>query len=86
MKSMTGYSIVEDINEKYKLSVELKSYNNKFLDISVNLPKSLNRLEQAFKTQIKNYVQRGSVEVNISFTNLNSDVKLQFDEELFDEY
>ena len=41
MRSMTGYSYAEFQDENIKLAAELKSYNNRFLDITVNAPPAL---------------------------------------------
>ena len=40
MKSMTGYGGAKSVQPPYKLSVELKSVNNRYLDASVRLPRS----------------------------------------------
>lgn len=50
MKSMTGYAYEEMNNEDLSLSVEIKSYNARFLDLAVNMPSFLSRLEK-----IRNY-------------------------------
>ena len=49
MNSMTGYGYEELVEEKFFLSVEIKSYNSRFLDLSINLPSSLSRLENFFR-------------------------------------
>ncbi|MFA7396190.1 MAG: YicC/YloC family endoribonuclease [Sphaerochaetaceae bacterium] len=80
MISMTGYGYSEAQNEHVHLSVELKSYNNRFLDISVNLPPSLGSLEQSFVSRLKKEIQRGSVELIIRVRTLRSDLALHVDE------
>ena len=45
MDSMTGYGSSERLTEEYFLSVEMKSYNNRYLDLSTSLPSILGQFE-----------------------------------------
>lgn len=65
MNSMTGYGYEELVEEKFFLSVEIKSYNFRFLDLSINLPSSLSRLENFFREKVTAAVVRGKVDVYI---------------------
>ncbi|MBO7164068.1 MAG: DUF1732 domain-containing protein, partial [Spirochaetaceae bacterium] len=65
MNSMTGYGYEELVEEKFFLSVEIKSYNSRFLDLSINLPSSLSRLENFFREKVTAAVVRGKVDVYI---------------------
>lgn len=67
MRSMTGYSkhIFED--EKYRLKIELKSVNNKNLNLKIKLPYILNFLENKVKAEFSKRVSRGSVDLRIDF-------------------
>lgn len=67
MNSMTGYGYEELVEEKLFLSVEIKSYNSRFLDLSINLPSSLSRLENFFREKMTAAVVRGKVDVYIRF-------------------
>ncbi len=67
MNSMTGYGYEELVEEKLFLSVEIKSYNSRFLDLSINLPSSLSRLENFFREKMSAAVVRGKVDVYIRF-------------------
>ena len=67
MNSMTGYGYEELVEEKFFLSVEIKSYNSRFLDLSINLPSSLSRLENFFREKVTAAVVRGKVDVYIRF-------------------
>ena len=82
IKSMTGYgrSIFE--NEGREYIVEIKSVNNRFNDISIKMPKSLNYLEDRIKKEILNSVSRGKIDVFITFNNnsdLGKNIKLNTD-------
>ena len=52
MTSMTGYAYQELSNEKALISVEIKSVNSRFLDLTINLPPFLNALEAYFRNKI----------------------------------
>ncbi|HZH35275.1 MAG TPA: YicC/YloC family endoribonuclease [Pyrinomonadaceae bacterium] len=67
MKSMTGYGRGSFADEKIAVSVELKTVNNRFLDVHLRLPSELSSAETALKRQIGARLSRGRVDVNISF-------------------
>lgn len=66
MKSMTGYGQSVKANEAYELSIELKSVNNRFLDLQIRSPKELNPFEGQLRQLAKEKVQRGRVEMFIN--------------------
>ena len=63
IKSMTGYGRAELANDDLKITVEIKSVNNRYLDIGIKMPRQLGMLESAIRTELKNYIQRGRVDV-----------------------
>ena len=66
IKSMTGYGrAVETVNGR-EFTVELRSVNNRYLDCSVKLPRSLCFAEEAVKQAVKATISRGKVDVFIS--------------------
>lgn len=67
MKSMTGFGRGAFSDEKTSVSVELKTVNNRFLDVNLRLPGELQSLEAAIKRLIQNRLSRGRVDVNLSF-------------------
>ncbi len=72
MTSMTGYAYTEKTNEKAQISVELKSVNSRFLDLSINLPPFLNPLESFFRSLVSEKITRGKVDVYIKVRELQS--------------
>lgn len=72
MNSMTGYAFKESLVENTQISVEIKSVNNRFLDLSVNLPSFLNPLEPKIRKIISKKIVRGKVDVNIRVKDLSS--------------
>lgn len=75
MKSMTGYGQASRINEAYELAIELKSVNNRFLDLQIRMPKELNPFEALIRKIAKEKIQRGRVDVFINLTPVKSGSK-----------
>ncbi len=65
--SMTGFGRHESENNHYKIVIEIKSVNHRYNDIIIKMPKKLNVLEEKMKTKVKEYVNRGRVEVFVNF-------------------
>ncbi len=70
---MTGYGrAVETVNGR-EFTVELRSVNNRYLDCSVKLPRSLSFGEDAVKQAVKNTISRGKVDVYITVRSETAD-------------
>ncbi len=80
MTSMTGYAYEEKNYESAVVSVEIKSVNSRFLDLTVNLPPYLNPLESYFRNKITEKVARGKVDVYIRLKELESNPDITVDE------
>lgn len=72
MKSMTGYACRETSGDEYTLSVEIKAYNSRFLEISVYLPPWLSGLEPRVRDYMGSRINRGKVEINIRLREHNA--------------
>lgn len=81
MISMTGYAFREKTGEEFSVSVEIKGYNNRFLEIYVNIPAWLASLEQKIKGQITSFCGRGKVEVYIRLKEHNAPVSISVNTE-----
>jgi uncharacterized protein (TIGR00255 family) len=65
VRSMTGYGRAEAILDGQKYTVEIKSLNHRFLEISLRLPASLSALEMEIKKKIGEPLLRGKIDVSI---------------------
>ncbi|OEU67880.1 MAG: YicC family protein [Desulfobacterales bacterium PC51MH44] len=65
LKSMTAYARSEKTGEELTVLVEIRSYNNRHLDIALRIPHAYLTLEEKIKGLIKNKVARGRIEVNL---------------------
>ncbi len=79
MISMTGFAFTEIQAEKYVLAVELKSYNNRYLDLFVTLPPLLARWEGQLRDQLAAQAVRGRVELNVRFKEKSGTAPLRVD-------
>ena len=79
MKSMTGYGYCEYQDDKIHITLEIKSYNNRYLDVIINLPPFLNPLEQEIRRVITGNSKRGRVEIYLRVRELEEDLELHLD-------
>ncbi|MHC1692173.1 MAG: YicC/YloC family endoribonuclease [Sphaerochaetaceae bacterium] len=80
MLSMTGYGYAETSNADYIMVLEIKSYNNRYLDINHNMPFFLSPFEIAVDNTIKQATSRGHVDLTVRVKQLTSLVELHIDE------
>ena len=75
---MTGFSRYENQNEDLTCKVEIRSVNNRFIDINTRLPKSLAPLELPLKKMVKSKCARGSFDISIAIEkNGDSEANLE---------
>jgi TIGR00255 family protein len=87
MKSMTGYGKGFAACEGRELTVELKSVNHRFLDVSMRLPRVLSCIEDTLRTAIAAKLSRGHVDVFVNYRNTRTDSKaVRVDETLLKAY
>ncbi|MEG0370005.1 MAG: YicC/YloC family endoribonuclease, partial [Hungatella sp.] len=67
LKSMTGFGRCEIVTDEYKISVEMKAVNHRYLDLSIKMPKRFNYFEAGIRNLLKNYIQRGKVDLFINY-------------------
>ncbi len=73
LKSMTGFGRSEYIDEKRKITVEIKAVNHRYLDCSIKMPKKLGFFEASIRTLLKDYIQRGKVDIFITYEDYTED-------------
>ena len=87
IKSMTGFGRCEVQEAERKITVEMKSVNHRYLDVSIKMPKKLNFFEAAIRSELKKYIQRGKVDIFISYEDFTeSNVCVKYNRELAAEY
>ena len=86
MKSMTGYGHSIYKSSDYILEVEIKSYNNRYLDISHTINPLLSSYETYVDDEIKKTVSRGHLDVSLKLKTLSTPSELVLDENLLTQY
>ena len=87
IKSMTGFGRSEVAEGERKITVEMKSVNHRYLDVTIKMPKKLNFFEAAIRNELKNYIQRGKVDIFITYEDYTeSNLCVKYNRELAAEY
>lgn len=87
LKSMTGFGRCEIADKDRKVIVEMKSVNHRYCDITIKMPKKLGFFESAIRTLLKKYIQRGKVDVFITYEDYTENRScLKYNKELAAEY
>jgi len=79
MKSMTGYAYSEQCIQNTTVSVEIKSYNSRYLDLSIHMPSWLGRIESNIRDFCSSSIQRGKLEVSIRIREESSTMRISTD-------
>jgi len=87
IKSMTGFGRCEVQKDDQKFTVELKGVNHRYLDVQFRMPKKLNYFETAIRALLKQYVNRGKVDIFISYEdNSEKQATIKYNAALANEY
>ena len=87
IKSMTGFGRCEVSEAERKFTVEMKGVNHRYLDVNIRMPKKLNFFETSIRSLLKKYVQRGKVDIFITYEDMSeSQVSLKYNQTLATEY
>ena len=87
IKSMTGFGRYEYADASRKIIVEVKSVNHRYLDVNIKMPKKLNFFESAIRTLLKEYIERGKVDIYITYEDFTeNNLSLQYNKALAGEY
>jgi uncharacterized protein (TIGR00255 family) len=86
IKSMTGFGLAEARTPSGSYRVEIRSVNNRFLDVQLRQPKSFSNLEQKIRSAISEAIPRGSVSVYVGCDKENEEGSLSWDRTLVDNY
>lgn len=87
IKSMTGFGRYEVAENNRKFTVEIKSVNHRYLDVNIKMPKKLNYFEAGIRSELKNYIQRGKVDLFITFEDMGENtVCVKYNHDVAAEY
>jgi uncharacterized protein (TIGR00255 family) len=83
---MTGYAYCEKTEQDLSVSVEIKSYNNRYLEVIINLPPWLPSLESKIREKITSNCCRGKVEVYVRIREYNVPVNVNINKKAAQSY
>jgi len=87
IKSMTGFGRYEVSENDRKFSVEIKAVNHRYLELNIKMPKSLASFDGAVRNIMKEYMERGKVDVFVGFEDFSvSQDKVRYNSALAHEY
>jgi len=87
IKSMTGFGRCEIAENNRKFTVEMKSVNHRYLDVNIKMPKKLNFFESAIRTELKNYISCGKVDMFITYEDFSENTSsVRYNKEIAEEY
>ena len=88
IRSMTGFGHGDVSNDKnQKVTVEMKSVNHRYCDISLKLPKKLAMFEANIRNIMKEYASRGKIDIYVSYEDLSETaVSLHYNQAMAEEY
>ena len=75
IRSMTGYGKKDDTSKQAGVTVEIRSVNHRFLEVSVRVPRSLAQLEDPIRKAVQQHCLRGRVDVSVSVHNSGNGLK-----------
>ncbi len=87
IKSMTGFGRQEVTDGSRKFTVEIKSVNHRYLDVNIKMPKKLSFFESSIRNLLKEYMERGKVDLFISYEDYSEETySLKYNEEIAAQY
>ena len=87
IKSMTGFGRCEVSENDRKFTVEMKSVNHRYLDVNIKMPKKLNFFESSIRSLLKDYIQRGKVDMFITYEDMTeNNVSVKYNKDIAAEY
>lgn len=87
IKSMTGFGRCECHQGDKKFTVEMKAVNHRYFDVTIKMPKKFGFFEAAIRNLLKQYVQRGKLDLFITYEDFaEENTSLKYNEHLAGEY
>lgn len=87
IKSMTGFGKGEASGKVGRFTVEIRTVNHRYFDLSSRLPANLSQLEDKIKIYINKYIKRGKINFSLSHRKSESDINsIKLDDEAIVKY
>ncbi len=87
IRSMTGFGRSETVDDEKKIIIEMKSVNHRYSDFTIKMPRRFNRYEAEMRNVLKENIERGKVDVFITFESLKkSNFSVRYNRDIAIEY
>ena len=87
IRSMTGFGRAEIIENDRRYTVEVKTVNHRYLEANIKIPKALSLFESSIRTILKQYLERGKVDMFITFEdNSATTARVKYNSAIAHEY
>lgn len=87
IRSMTGFGRGEVLENNKKFTVEIKTVNHRYFDAGIKMPKELGCFEAQIRTELRNYIERGKVDVIIACEDFSEDnFTVRYNENMASQY
>lgn len=87
IKSMTGFGRCEMEEHARRITVEMKAVNHRYLDLSIKMPKKFNPFEAQIRNVLKEYLERGKVDLYITCEDLGEEnLQIRYNKSVAAEY
>lgn len=86
INSMTGFGRGECSKENITFTVDIRTVNHRYSDISVRMPRIISTLEEKVRKYAKNQIKRGKVDIYINYSSFSQDAKVIVDSNLASAY
>ncbi len=87
IKSMTGFGRCEMEEHARRITVEMKAVNHRYLDLSIKMPKKFNPFEAQIRNVLKEYLERGKVDLYITCEELGEEnLQIRYNKSVAAEY
>ena len=67
LRSMTGFGAGQEETEEYRVAIEVKAVNQRYLDLEIRAPRALDPFAESMRAKVKEYASRGKLTVNVQF-------------------
>ncbi len=82
IKSMTGFGRGEHNQDNITFSVDVRTVNHRYSDISIRIPRIINTLEEKVREYINSKVSRGKIDIYVNYSSFSQDAKVTVDSNL----
>ncbi len=82
IKSMTGFGRGEHVQDNVTFTVDVRTVNHRYSDISIRIPRIISTLEEKVREYVNSRVSRGKIDIYVNYSSFSQDAKVMVDNNL----